>query len=413
MRISTSQLFTASLNAMLDNQASLQKTQLQMSTGQRILKPSDDPTASTEALDLNQSIEATRQYQRNADAVHGRLAQEESTLASAGDVLQRVRELTVQANNDSQNGETRRYIALEMRQLRQQLVGLANTQDANGDYLFAGFQGRTQPFAQTAAGQVSYVGDANSRFLQVGPSQQTADGDPGSDVFMAIRNGNGTFTTLNNSANTGSGIIDPGTVVNASAYVAETYTISFVTNSAGNLAYQVVGSVSGQLIPALPAVTPASAPDYVDGASISFNGIQTAISGAPLAGDSFTVSPSVNQDVFATLQNLIDALEGPQGTPADHAVLHNAVNRGLTDLDQSMSNFLEIRARAGARLNALDGQTETNDSYILHGQQALSELTDLDYAEATSRMQRQLLSLQASQQTFTMVQGLSLFNFLR
>lgn len=413
MRISTNQLYQASLNAMLDNQSSLQTTQLQLSSGQRILKPSDDPTASTAVLDVNQLIASTQQFQRNADAARGRLERAESLLGSAGDLLQRFRELTLQANNDSQNRQTRASIAFEMRELRQQLFSLANSQDANGDYLFAGFQGQTQPFQQNASSQVAYVGDANSRYLQVGPSQQTADGDPGSAVFMAIRNGNGTFTTRDGVANTGTGIIDPGTVVNPSAFVREAYTLTFVTNSAGAVAINVSGSVSGQLVPALPAVSPAAAPAYVDGATISFNGVQTSIRGAPAVGDTFTVSPSINQDIFSTLQNLIITLEGPQSTSSERAALHNSVNRALTDMDQAMGNLLKIRARAGGRLNALESQTTTNDGFLLHSQQALSALQDLDYAEAASRLQRQILSLEAAQQTFARVQGLSLFNFLR
>jgi len=413
MRISTSQMFNGSLNAMLDNQASVAKTQLQLSTGRRMLTAADDPAASAEVLNLNQAIASTQQYQANADTARARLSLEDSTLGNVGDLLQRVRELTVQANNDSQTPETRSYIATELSQLHDQLVGLANTRDANGEYLFAGFKGNSQPFVQNAAGQVSYVGDQNSRYLQIGPGQQIADGEPGSAVFMGVRNGNGTFTTLNNPANTGSGIIVPGGVSNPAAFVPETYTISFVTNAAGQLAYNVFGSVSGQLIPALPAVTPANAPAYVDGATISVNGFQVSITGTPAVADSFTVSPSASQDVFATLQNIATALSTYPNTPAGVASLHNAMNRGLSDLDQALGNMDEARARAGARINTLDSQKSANDSFVLQAQKSLSDVQDLDFASATSRLNQQILSLQAAQQTFVKVQGLSLFSYLR
>jgi flagellar hook-associated protein 3 FlgL len=400
MRISTAQLFQGSLNGMLDNQSSLNKTQMQLSTGRRILAPSDDPTGSAGALNLSQAIAATQQYQKNADTARGRLQLEESTLGSASDLLQRVRELAVQANNDVQTRETRGYLAIELRGIRQHLIGLANQRDAGGDYLFAGFQGNVQPFQPTASGQVSYVGDQNSRYLQIGASQQVADGDPGSDVFAAIRNGNGTFTTLDNPANTGTGVIDPGTVLNPALVVANDFRIQFTSATT----YDVINDTT--------ATTVLAAQTYVEGAAIGFNGVQTSVSGQPASGDSFTVTPSSNQDIFASVQNLINALEGPSSTTAEQTRFHNAINRGIVDLDQGMQNILEMRARAGARLNTVDNQNDSNDNFVLQLQQSLSETQDLDYAEAISRLNRQLLSLQASQQSFVKVQGLSLFNFL-
>ncbi len=404
MRISTSQIYQGSLNSILDNQSSLVKTQLQLSTGRRILTPADDPAGSATVLDLNQAIEATRQYQKNADAARGRLELEEGTLGSAGNLLQRARELTLQANNDIQTPETRRYIALELRGIRAQLVALANTRDASGEYLFAGSKGSTQPFQVAASGQVAYAGDQNSRSLQIGPSQQIADGDPGSDVFVGIRNGNGTFTTLDNPANTGSGIIDPGTV--SGTYVADTYTISFTQLLPTDpITYSVTGAVSGVVV---AAGTP-----YSSGAQINFNGVSVNVTGSPANTDSFSVTPSARQDLFATALNLITALETSTLTTAGQAQFHNAVNRGIVDLDQGLQNILEIRARAGSRLNTLDHQKDTNDLFLLQAQQSLSEVQDLDYAEAASRLNRQVLSLEAAQQTFVKVQGLSLFNFLR
>lgn len=397
MRISSAQLFNSSLAAMQDNQAAVSKTQLQLSTGRRILTPADDPAGAAQGLDLTQTLATTQQYQRNADAARARLELEEVTLGSVGDILQRVRELAVQGNNDSQTPQTRRYIAVEVRELLDQVLDLANTRDANGEYLFAGYNGTAMPFLRTAAGQFSYAGDAGQRFLQVGASQQVADGDSGVDVFLAIRNGNGTFTTRDAAANTGTGIIDPGTVVNAAAYVPDDYRIVFTSATT----FDVIDDTT--------ATTLLAAQPYVDGAVIGFNGIQTYITGAPAAGDEFTITPSANQDVFTTVQNLASALESPGSLTA----FHNAMNRVLMDLDQGMENMSGIRSRAGGRLNVIDSQKDANANFVLDAQKALSEVQDLDYAEAASRLNRQLLSLEAAQQTFVRVQGLTLFNFLR
>jgi len=404
MRISTSQLYQTSLDALLDNQSNLARTQLQLSTGRKILTPADDPAGSAEILDLGQALAANEQFQKNANTARGRLELEESTLGTVGDLLQRARVLAVQGNNDTQTPETRRYIAIELREIRDHLIDLANQRDANGDYLFAGYKATTQPFTVNASGQVAYVGDQNNRYLQIGPSQQVPDGDPGSDVFVAIRNGNGTFTTLNNPANTGSGIIVPGTV--NGSFVPDTYTIAFTqVLPTDPITYAVTGAVSGVVVAAGTA--------YQDGATIGFNGANVVVTGSPANGDSFTVSPSANQDIFTTVQNLVNALETSQTTTTGTAQFHNAVNRVLIDLDQGLQNVSEIRARSGGRLNVIDNQQGANEHFTLQVQQALSDVQDLDYAEAASRLQRQLLSLEAAQQTFTRVQGLSLFNFLR
>ncbi len=403
MRISTNQIYNQSLNAMLDQQAGLNRTQLQVSTGRRMLNPSDNPAQAAHALDLKQAIDTNKQHQVNADTTRERSSLEDSILAGVTDVLQRVRELTVQGANDTQNNDTRRYIAAEVRERLNQLLAQANTRDANGEYLFSGFQGQTQPFARSGAG-FTYSGDQNKRYLEIGPGIQVADRDSGADVFQLIRNGNGVFTTLNNPANTGSGVIVPGSP--GAAFVPDTYTIAFTrVLPTDPITYSVTGAVSGVVV---AAGTP-----YTSEANITFNGATVSVSGTPANGDSFTVAPSANQDVFTTLQNLVNTLEAGGSGPASQAQFHNGINRALVNIDQSLGRIVEIRSQVGARLNTIDGQKNANDAFSLQLEQSLSDVQDLDYAEAISRMNRQLLGLEAAQQAFVKVQGLSLFNFLR
>lgn len=403
MRISTNQIYSNSLSAMQDQQSALNHTQLQVSTGRRILTPADDPIQAAHALDLTQALGATKQYQVNADTATYQSQLEESTLSGTTDLLQRVRELAVQGANATQTNETRRYIAAEVRARLDELLSQANTRDANGEYLFAGYKGQTQPFARSGTG-FAYSGDQNNRYLEVGPGIQVIARDSGSAVFQGIRNGNGVFTTLDNPANTGTGIIDPGTA--SPAYVSDTYTITFTqVLPTDPITYAVTGAVSGVVVPAGTA--------YVEGADITFNGATTNIKGTPANGDSFTVSPSANQDIFTTLQNLVNTLEAGVGDPATQTQFNNGINRALTDLDQGAGKILEIRGQIGGRLNTIDGQKSANDAFTANLEQTLSGVQDLDYAEAASRLNRQLLGLQAAQQAFVKVQGLSLFNFLR
>ena len=403
MRISTNQIYEKSLNAMLDQQAGVNNTQLQLATGRRILKPSDDPTQSARILDLSQALATNHQYQLNADTTRYRSSLEDNTLGGVTDLLQRVRELTLQGANATQSNETRRSIAVEVRQRLDELLALSNTKDANGEYLFSGFQGQTQPFARSGTG-FSYSGDQNRRYLEVGPGIQVAERDPGSEVFQKVRNGNGTFTSADNPANTGTGIIDPGSASNT--YVTDTYTITFAqVLPTDPVTYTVTGAVSGVVV---AAGTP-----YVEGAAMTFNGVTTNVKGTPANGDSFSLSPSTHQDVFTTLQNLVSTLEAGVSDPVGQTRLNNGINRALTDIDQGLGRMLEMRAQVGARINTIDSQKDTNDDFTLHLQSALSDIQDLDYAEAASRMNLQLLGLQAAQQAFVKVQGLSLFNFLR
>lgn len=189
MRISSTQIYQQGVEAMLERQRELADTQLQVATGKRILRPSDDPSGAVRILDLKESEQRLAQYQRNADWATARLTQEETALDSITDLLQRVRELNVQGNNDTLTEADRNAIAVEIDQLRDSFLQLVNSQDANGEYIFGGYRTQSPPMAQTfnAAGeaQFTYNGDEGQRLLQVGESREVAIGDPGS-VFMNL-----------------------------------------------------------------------------------------------------------------------------------------------------------------------------------------------------------------------------------
>ncbi|GMR19928.1 MAG: flagellar hook-associated protein FlgL [Gammaproteobacteria bacterium] len=403
MRVSTRLYQDTGVNAMLEQQAKVSKTQLQLASGRRILAPSDDPSGSARVLQLRQSLSITDQFQINANTATSRLQLEESVLNNITNALQRVRELAVNGSNDINSNVSRGAIAVEVRQLLEEVLMSANSRDANGEYLFAGFQGLTQPFSRDASGNYLYAGDEGQRFVQIGPNRQIAMSDSGTEVFRAIQNGNGVFTTRENAANTGTGIMDPGSV--NGSFVRETYTITFTqVLPTDPITYGVTDSTAAVIIPAGTA--------YQEGADITFNGVRTNIKGTPADGDSFTVSPSVNQDIFTTIDNLAVTLETGAGNDAGRAHFANAVNRFLTDIDQTLTRVLETETNVGARMNAIDSQFNINDAYSLQLKGAISLIEDLDYAEASSRLNLQLVGLQAAQQSFIRIQGLSLFNYL-
>ncbi len=300
MRIGTLQLFRQGVNAILDQQTRVAGTQLQLASGKRINNPSDDPIGAAQLVGLSESLKVTEQYQKNIDHARSRLELEDAALGSVGGALQRARELAVQGLNDTNGAQDRAAIAQEIRQLTDEVLGLANRKDGAGEYLFAGFQGQNAPFSHDGAGNFSYAGDQGQRQVQVGPARQVADGDSGLDVFMKV----------------------------------------------------------------------------------------------PAAGGGF-------EDVFSTLYKLATDLEA------------NAPNAGSLDqIDAAMDHLLGFRATAGARLNAIDSQATINGALLEQLNATRSNIEDIDYAEAASRLSQQSVTLQAAQQAFVKVQNLSLFNFL-
>lgn len=201
MRISTQQIYQRGVDAMLEQQSKLLKTQLQLSSNLRFLSPADDPVAAAQVLGLNESISITEQYRSNSAAAQARLNIEDSALGGVANALQRARELAVRGNNGTMSPQERNAIALEVRQLIDEVQGLANTKDSSGEYIFGGSKSLAVPFSNNGSGTFTYSGDQGQRQLQISPSRQVAVSDSGLDVFMKIGNAAGTgyqdvFTTL-------------------------------------------------------------------------------------------------------------------------------------------------------------------------------------------------------------------------
>jgi flagellar hook-associated protein 3 FlgL len=401
LRIATSQIYQQGAKAIGERQVALARVQQQMATGQRLLANADDPVGSARLLNLNEELGRYDQYQRNIDIASGRLGLEESVMGDAGELLQRARELTVQANNAPLNDSDRRDIAKEIRQIHHQLFNVANTRDGNGEYLFSGFQGRTQPFVLDGDNQAIYQGDQGQRLIKAGPALDIPVGDSGDEVFRGAMNGNGSFRVAATATNAGSGTIAVGSVTDPTAFKNHAYTITFTSATTFTVNDDTLGA----------AVPPASW-SYADERAIQFDGLQTAIGGSPTAGDTFTVQPSTRQDLFSTLDKLATALEAGGSTPAKAAQLNQSLANALADLDQGLDHLTGMRAKPGSRLNALQEQEYANGAFATHLQQTINDVGGLDYAEAATRLSQETFVLQVAQQSFVRIQNLSLFNYM-
>ncbi len=397
MRVSTLGSFQNGLGLMQRLQSALDHTQRQISSGRRILTPSDDPVASARAIGIRESIARLDQFDRNANVATNRLAQEEIALQSANNVLQRVRELALQANNATQSNESREQIAVELDELLDQLVQIANQKDGNGAFLFSGNLEDTQPVSRTPFGFV-YNGDQGQRFIQIGEGRQIADGDSGADVFFSIRDGNGTFRGSPDAGNTGSGTLGANSLVDPSAWVADQYTVTFSSPDV----YEVRDGSA--LVVSIGPFQP--------GDTISFRGIEFAIDGQPDTGDEFLIEPSGNVDAFSAVEQLVSAVRTTVSDDASRAALTNGLNAGLQSIDQAIGRVLDVRTQVGSRLSAIEGQVDDNGAQILNYRETLAGLEDLDYAEALSQLSLQATTLEAAQQSFVRTQSLSLFNYL-
>ena len=403
MRISNAQIFEHGVAAMMKKQAQLHETEMQLTSGLRIMKPSDDPSGAVKILNLDANIEVLDQYQRNTAVAESSLAYEESVLVSVNDSIQRIRELTVQGNNATNSNEDRASIATEIYSRLDELLALANTRDANGEYIFGGNRVNLPPFVDSN-GVVSYVGDQGERSIQIGESTQVVIRDSGEDIFQSIQTGDGIIEVQADAGNTGTAVLS-GFGLNGT-FVRDTYTVTFNQATAAD---PVTYTVTDSTLPVPNVVTTGT---YSDGASITFAGAQFQLDGQPDDGDVVVLAPSRKQDVFASIKAIADALDSPSFNEADTAIFHNRMAEGLANLDQVLDSVNNIRGKIGARLNNVDALNNINDDFKLQLETVLSETRDLDYAEAISRFNLQLTSLQAAQQAFIRASGLSLFQYL-
>ncbi|HQU15098.1 MAG: flagellar hook-associated protein 3 [Chromatiales bacterium 21-64-14] len=300
MRIATIDMFQQGTASILNQQTLLSQTQQQLATGQQLLSPSDNPAAAAQVQSLDVSISQTNQYQTNADAATASLNVENSALTSVVNGLQSARDLAVQGLNGTQSAQARQGIATQVQQILDQVVSVANTQDVNGKYIFAGYSSGSAPVSATGT-TYTYTGDSGQRLAQIGPSRQVAVGDSGSAVFMNV----------------------------------------------------------------------------------------------PASGGG-------KQSVFKTLSDLIAGLQA-----------NNPSQSSLTNLDNALNNVLTVQTEIGSRLNAISDQKNLNTNFLTQVTTNRSQLADVNVAQASIQLNQQLLALQAAQQSFAKIQGLSLFNYLR
>ncbi|KRW70188.1 flagellar biosynthesis protein FlgL [Pseudomonas sp. TTU2014-105ASC] len=422
MRISTVQAFNNGVAGLQRNYANATRTQEQISTGNRILTPADDPVASVRLLQLEQQQNVLTQYNSNLTAAKNSLTQEEVTLNSVNTVLQRVRELAVQAGNGALSAEDRKSIASELTVREDELLSLMNTRNARGEYLFSGFQGKTQPFVRAGDGSYSYQGDEGQRKLQIASSLNIAISDSGKSIFENVTNAGRYQSTLDTTGQPGSTLSvspplvqDEVAISGNPAFPAAGVGVRF-TSETQYVVYDLAAPPDFNNPPIDDSLVLASgAVDQNDKTTekLVFRGVVIQFDGVPAGGETVEIqldSDAQKQGILGTISNLRMTLEDPASSNAN---IRDAVAVGLSNLDHGMISVDSARGNIGARLNVIESTQTDNEDVTLVNKSVQAELRELDYAEALSRLSFQTVILEAAQQSYVKISGLNLFNAMR
>ena len=409
MRISTSQMHNQALDRMMNAQRELAKTQDQIATGRRYTTAADDPVGAVQVERLNTELATRAQYQKNIDLAESELRLEESSLEQAGNLLQRVRELTVQAGNAINTPEDRRFIAAEMETRLDELMQLMNTRLASGDYLFGGNVGGQPPFVRDASGAIRYQGDEGQRAVKIDASISLPVNDSGKHLFVDIPAARVSAESRAhpNNPDGGTGVLRQPEVVDQAALEAfhpggliiEFEALAEDPDGLPNFTVRRAGD--NRVVDGLENVR------FEPGVPFSVAGMELTLDGSPRVGDRFQVNTTDKQGVLETLGNLVAGLGAADGNSEEFQQL---IGDSLTNLDNAMSRILETRSEIGARMNVMDSVRSLHEQVTVLSTEAKSEIQDVDFAKAISDLSYQSLVLEASQQSYARVQRLSLFD---
>lgn len=396
MRLSTSNSNITALDTLVDRQAKLSASQTQLTSGKRVNQASDDPAAAARAERALASERRTLASQRAVDASNNAMTLTENALGDAGTLLQSAREALVSAGNASYSDAERKGVADQLQGLRDQLFAIANRTDSSGSYLFGGQGSSRAPFVDMPGG-VQFQGTSGQ--IQAASGEALPLTMDGQTAWMQARTGNGVFETQVVASN-GTALIDAGAVTDPSALTGSTYSLQFSV-SGGATTWSVLkdGNPTAQTNMA-----------FTPGQAIQVDGMTTTITGAPANGDQFDLAPSASGlSVFDALDDAIAALKTP-GRTGTQIAQGNAT--ALTKLDAVFGQINSGRALMGATMNRVDSVTDRLSALRLSSVSERSKAEDLDMVQGLSDVNNQQTGYDAALKAYSMVQRLSLFNYL-
>lgn len=398
MRITTATAMDRAIAVLQRNQQSVLDAQEKLASGKKIARPSDDPTGAARVERALAREARAAASQRALEASRNAMVQAESSLGEASELVQQARDLVIQAGNPTLGDDQRAGLADAIRGIRKQLLTVANRGDGAGGMLFGGQGSAQTPFVD-APGGVQYDGTAGLAQAASGePLPLTSDGDA---AFMRGWSGNGTFVTEPAAGNGPGAWIDAGSVIDPSAVTGDNYSIVF----------NVAGGATTYSVLRNGAPTAVAGAAWTSGQAIQFDGLSMKVTGQPANGDRFDARPAARElSIFGALEQVAQGLATPGRS---NAQVTQSVTSGLRDIDSSLSAIVGERARLGEVLNRTDAvERRLGDSKLL-AQTERSTAEDIDMVQAASDFTAKQTSYDAALKAYSMVQRLSLFEYIR
>ncbi|WP_348729220.1 flagellar hook-associated protein FlgL [Rheinheimera texasensis] len=408
MRLSFNQKYQINLNAILNAQEKLQNASAKLEKQTKILSPSDDPAGSARVVALDQQISQVSQYQNNSILLKNSLSIEETVLGSLRTSSDQARSLIVSLGNGTYSQQDRSAIAKQLDNIKNQMFDLMNQKDANGGYLFSGFQQETQPYSlNQATGLYEYKGDEGQKALQVSPTVTIPSNDSGKVLFEDV-NARYQTTTPTVAGGLTSGSIN---VQNQSVF-DDFYRQNYDAQTAANNNYRLVVDAANnyEIRRNGASLTPPVTGAYTSGQAVNFQGLSLQTQGAGPGQLDFTLQAPEKKNILNTLQDLINSIETYQvfGRP-----LNDAIADALVQLDNAALKIDAGVSGVGGRQNVLDSVFEGNEDLQITNKAFRAQIYEVDYAEALTELTKQETALQAVQNTFQRVTNTSLFDYIR
>ncbi|MGH7098455.1 MAG: flagellar hook-associated protein FlgL [Stellaceae bacterium] len=416
MRISTQEFLLGSLPDLLNQQSNVNQLNREIATGETMLDATADPAGAGLSVQTADAVQHFAYDAGNAQSAGQTIGTTLSALQQVTGLINQLRQTAVAGANGATTGTARQALAATAESALQQLVALANTQDANGSYVFAGSNATAEPFVTSPGGQVSFVGDGATNAIEVAPGLSVPVTVSGQGIFMNVPAGKDGVAVTANPANTGTAFALAQGITSLSQLTAESlagteYQITF--SAGGGLAY-AVASGSGSPGTAGFAATSGTiaAGTFTPGTDLEFAGLDIAITGTPAAGDKFVVAPGTGESLFQTAQDLIAALAAPSQSQPANALVQQQIENVLASLDGAQNSVLSAEAALGSTLSQIQAvgaqdQTEGSDA-----QAQLSSLQSANLPQVLANYSAGVTALQAAELAFGKIQNLTLFSVL-
>ncbi|GGK72700.1 flagellar hook-associated protein FlgL [Amphritea balenae] len=429
MRISTQQQYLQSIDNMQQSQVKLARLQDEISTGKKLINPSDDPVAAARVVKLERELAQYEKFDENINVTERRLELEEVILGDVNSVVDRMRELAIQSGGAILTNSDRAIIAQEMGPLMDHLANLMNTQDAEGEYIFSGSKGTTKPYPQQVDGKYLYQGDDGQRDIQVGSELFIPSNDSGQQLFESVQQSLNVELTGLAVYNANVAATDPfmRNTAFASTEAEERYkdavqglgdlTITVTEPVANSFEYSITDSggnpvldEDGNPITNIPAGDLSTTPLDIDLHGMTFE-LHEPVDVINANQITFRVTPETG-NILDAAQAFIDTLNTPvEG--GDRTALNEGVAKALDEFKIVANRVVETQASLGSRMSSAEQVRDANLDFKLLTEISISELVDADLAEVVSKFSLQQATLQATQATFGQVSQLSLFDYIR